>query len=165
MSVNKERPHVYLIPEDDADRELAIGFLNHYAVNDGVVAPRDPAGGWPKVLAVFKEEYIRLLHACRYAHVVMLIDFDSKDVEKRMSLFQESTPEDVKNRVFVIGPRHEPEAAQRDLKMTREQIGSALAEECRTGTFELWRGPHFEHNNAELQRLVAVIKPFVFSGG
>ena len=26
MSVNKERPHVYVLPEDDANRQLAKGF-------------------------------------------------------------------------------------------------------------------------------------------
>jgi hypothetical protein len=76
MSVNKYKPHIVLIPEDDANRQLAIGFLQHYAVNTGVMDIRAPAGGWPEVLAIFQKEYVKYLHAYSNAHVCMLVDFD-----------------------------------------------------------------------------------------
>lgn len=32
MSVNKYKPHVFVIPEDDADRQIADGFVLHPGV-------------------------------------------------------------------------------------------------------------------------------------
>jgi hypothetical protein len=162
MSVNKFRPHVFLIPEDDADRQLAIGFLGHFAVDDRVVDMRDPAGGWIKVLDVFEEEYLMKLRGSDKAHLVMLIDFDDKDIAGRRDLFEQRIPDDVKPRVFVIGSKVDPEALQRELGMTREQIGKALAEDCLKKDFELWRHAHLVHNGSELERMSQVVKPILF---
>ena len=98
----------------------------------------------------------------------MLIDFDAKEdaekVERRRALFEQGIPEDLKPRVFVVGPKDEPETAQRELKMKPEDIGLALAEDCLKGEFKMWHNPQFEHNDAERQRLVDVVKPFLFRG-
>jgi hypothetical protein len=79
MSVNKYRPHVRLLPEDDANRQLVLGFLNHEAIADTVVDVRAPAGGWHEVLDVFESEYLPQLRRHQGAHVVMLIDFDGDE--------------------------------------------------------------------------------------
>ena len=164
MSVNKFRPHVYLIPEDDADRQLAIGFLDHFAVDDRVVDIRDPAGGWIKVLEIFEDEYLKKLRGSDKAHLVMLIDFDDKDIASRRAHFEERIPDDVKSRVFVIGAKVDPEALQREFEMTRERIGTALAEDCLKNDFELWRHAHLVHNSSELERMSKTVKPILFQG-
>ncbi len=105
--VNRYRPHVWLIPEDDADRELAVGFLNHEAVADRVVGVRAPAGGWHEVLDVFESEYLPQLRRHLGAHVVMLIDFDGD--ESRRAHFEARIADDVRPRVFVIGSKDDPE--------------------------------------------------------
>lgn len=76
MSANKYKEHIYLIPEDDKDRQLAVGFLGCEAVASRVVIPLPPAGGWPKVLSLFEGVYIPILRNNQMAHVVMVIDFD-----------------------------------------------------------------------------------------
>lgn len=161
MSVNKERPHVFLIPEDDADRQLAIGFLDHYAVADRFVDLRDPAGGWSKVLDVFEEEYLRRLRGSENAHLVMLIDFDEK-IDIRRAQVEQRIPTDVRSRVFFVGPKGTPETLRRELGMSRERIGNALADDCLKKEFELWRHPHLIHNKDELQRMIEVVKPILF---
>ena len=161
MMVNYYRPHVWLIPEDDADRQLANGFMNHDAVDDNRISVRAPAGGWSKVLDVFENEYVPRLRNYRDHHVVMLIDFD--DVEGRMTQFEQRIPDDVRSRVFVIGPKDEPEDLKRELGMTFEKIGRELAQNCLEGGYDLWQHPHIRHNNAELQRLVAAVRPILFS--
>jgi hypothetical protein len=161
MMVNNCQPHIWLIPEDDADRQLAIGFRKHDAVDDRRMSIRAPAGGWSKVLDVFETEYLPRLHQYPAAHVVMLIDFDG--AEGRMTHFAQRIPEDVRPRVFVIGPKNNPEALKRELKMTFENIGRALAQNCLDGDFQLWCQPQLENNDAELERLVAVVRPILFS--
>jgi hypothetical protein len=160
MSVNKYKPHVLVIPEDDANRQLAIGFRLHHTVNARSVKIMTPAGGWHSVLEVFEEEYIPYLNAYSTAHVVLVVDFD--DNEHRWEQCQQRIPESVRSRVFVIGSRDEPETIRRDLQISLEQIGLLLAGDCHKDDFGLWRTPHFEHNSSELERLVAAVKPIVF---
>ena len=45
-AINKFRPFVSVIPEDEANRQLVNGFILHDAVADRVVQVRAPAGGW-----------------------------------------------------------------------------------------------------------------------
>src|SRR5437763_1041855 len=136
MSVNKFKPHVFLIPEDDADRQLAIGFLDHYAVADRVVDMRDPAGGWSKVLDVFEVEYLKLLRSSENAHLVMLIDFDEK-IEVRRAHVEQRIPVEVRSRVFFVGSKGTPETLRRELGMSPDRIGRALAEDCLKKELEL----------------------------
>ena len=43
-----KRKHIYLIPEDGADREIANGFKNNLGVNNNQIKVMPEAGGWPK---------------------------------------------------------------------------------------------------------------------
>jgi hypothetical protein len=160
MSVNKFKPHVWIIPEDRADEELANGFLLHYAVAERAAQVARPAGGWSKVLDVFETEYLKLLQNPN-AHVIMLIDFDEK-IEDRKTHFERRIPEGVRSRVFVIGSKGTPESLKRELGMTLERIGTALAEDCLEKDFEVWHHAHLMHNSDELQRLVDIVKPILF---
>jgi hypothetical protein len=58
MSVNKNRPHIFVLPEDDANRQLANGFfLDHSLWNRRrsfqVLAE---AGGWGRVSECFQSD-------------------------------------------------------------------------------------------------------------
>lgn len=57
MSVNKHKPHLFILPEDDANSQLAIGFVDHNNVQYNRVQIRTPAGGWKKVLEKFAVGY------------------------------------------------------------------------------------------------------------
>jgi hypothetical protein len=160
MSVNKYKPHVWVIPEDDANRQIIDGFLLHDAVAHRAVGVRGPAGGWAKVLSVFVEEYLPLLAGSPNCHVVMIVDFD--ETEDRRDHFGKSIPVEVGSRVFVIGSKDNPEKLKHELKMTFEEIGKALAEGCFQRELSLWDHLHLIHNKAELQRLVDVVRPILF---
>ena len=160
MSVNKYKSHVYVIPEDDANRQIIDGFLLHDAVADRAVLVRGPAGGWSKVLDVFVEEYLPKLNGLPNAHVIMVVDFDG--VENRKDYFEQRVPVEVRPRVFVIGSKDNPEILARELKKMFEGIGNALAEECLQDDFKLWHHDHLKHNNEELQRLREVVRPILF---
>ena len=94
--MNKYAPHVYVIPEDDADRQIADGFVLHPRVKDARIQVVPPAGGWSKVLKTFRDEYIPKLRNYPDTHVVMLIDFDDQ-VEKRKADFEQEIPADVQD--------------------------------------------------------------------
>ncbi|MFE8645632.1 hypothetical protein ACFX58_11155 [Sphingomonas sp. NCPPB 2930] len=164
MSVNRELPHVLVLPEDGADREIANGFLMSLSLRhphriDILLS----AGGWPAVRDSLAKQYIAYLRKYVYAHLVLLIDFDNK-VQQRWSQFTPHIPADVKDRVYLVGALDEPEKLRRALNwaLTREAIGKTLADECANGTGQLWQHPHMAHNANERQRLIAQVHPILF---
>ena len=160
MNVNKYKPHISVIPEDDANRQLVNGFLSHLGVTKQAAHVGTPTGGWKKVLEVFKCEYEPRLRNFQNAHVVLLIDFD-EEVDRRLQ-FEASIPDELRSRVFVIGSFDEPETLRWQLKLPFEKIGLALAEECIGNKFELWKHEYLVHNDQELQRLIQTVKPILF---
>lgn len=46
MSVNRHLPHVLVLPEDDANRQIANGFLLHHAIGNRKIQVLEEAGGW-----------------------------------------------------------------------------------------------------------------------
>ncbi len=161
MSVNKEKPHVYVIREDRRDAQIANGFARHVRKQRQIqVMPE--AGGWSEVLSTFKQEYIRLLRQNGDTNVVMLIDFDGTPEERR-ARFDSEIPEDVRPRVFLIGPLRRPEDLRQSIGKGYEDIGRSLAEECDNGSLNAWVHEHLRHNDQERLRLVEAVKPFLFA--
>lgn len=164
MSVNKHRPHLYIIPEDDDDRELANGFVNNLSVNDCQVQVLPVAGGWPSVLDKFKSEYIKHLNDYDGGHVVLLIDFDEQ-VDSRRQRFRDAIPTPLRERVFVVGVLDEPKDLKKAINYSKsyEEIGSALADDCHNNTTGMWDHDHLKHNNVERIRLIKAVKPILFT--
>jgi hypothetical protein len=161
VTMNKYKPHAYVIPEDDADRQLADGFVLHHQVKDNQIQVVPPAGGWFKVLTTFRDEYVPRLRAYQDAHVIMLIDFDDQ-VEKRRAQFEQEVPEELRTRVFVVGSKHNPETLSKAFKIRFEEIGKSLANDCAIGTAQYWDHEQLQHNDSERLRLVQTVRPFLF---
>jgi hypothetical protein len=142
MSVNKEKPHLY--------------------VDSRYVQVVDPAGGWNAVLETFNRGFLTVLRANRKAHAVLLMDFDG-DPEHRLGFCFNKIPSEVKDRVFVLGPQNTPETLRKSLARGGfEYIRAALATECDTGQLAVWSHEELIHNEAERERLAATVKPFLF---
>jgi len=94
------------------------------------------------------------------AMIVLLIDFD--DNEKRLSFVEKDIPENLRNRVFIIGIWSNPEALRRNTKKNFETIGETLANNCADNTHDLWNHDLLKHNETELERMREIIKPFLF---
>ena len=164
MSVNKFQPHVLVLPEDDANRQLANGFFldeslslrrRHFQVLEEV-------GGWTEVLDRFKSDHITEMERNPNRLVILLIDFDGK--ESRLEKARAVIPEHLNERVFVLGAWTEPEDLRKASLGSYETIGRALAKDCREETDATWDHNLLRHNATELDRLRLTVRPILFSG-
>jgi len=157
---NKYQPHIHVFAEDDANRQIANGFLLGPNLNNRAVKVLPLPGGWKKTVEEFTKEYAPEMRQLRHRMMVLLIDFD--DNENRLSYVESHIPDDLKARVFVLGVVSEPENLRTDIKKTFEEIGEALAKDCSDNTNELWGHTLLKHNKGELDRMASSVKPFLF---
>lgn len=157
MSANKHLPHVLVLPEDDADRQLANGFRLELDSNRQRQMQIDPvAGGWLAVLELFVSGYIPAMTRYPNRFIVLLVDFDRKD--DRLDYAKTKIPDHLKDRVFILGVWSKPE----DLRVQLEEIGSGLARDCRDETDTTWGHELLRHNASELARLREQVRPILF---
>jgi hypothetical protein len=158
--VNKYQEHVFVLPEDEADRELANGFALGLAPYDNRIQVLREEGGWGSVVDKFKRDHVKPMRNYDKRYMVLLLDFDRYTdwCEK----VRDSVPEDLVDRVFVLGVDPNPEALQTAELGTNEKVGMTLAEECRTGAEALWVHDLLKHNAGELKRMIPTVKQILF---
>jgi hypothetical protein len=155
------RPHVLILPEDQADLELANGFHQQIAWDrQRLLQVLDVAGGWRKVLELFQSEHLASLQKYNQRFLILLIDFDAE--EDRWNYVQRHIPTHLRERVFVIGPQNEPEDLKRAKLGSLEKIGADLAKDCREGTNTTWEHEMLRHNLQELDRMRTQLRPILF---
>ena len=162
MSVNKHLPHVFVLPEDDANRQLANGFLSDHSLfgRTRQIQVLPVVGGWREVLNNFKSDHISDMDRNAKQFMVLLIDFDGR--EGRMEEAQRFIPEHLRERVFVLGAWTNPEDLRRARLGSYETIGQALANDCREETETTWSHDLLRHNAGELNRLWEHVRPILF---
>lgn len=161
--MNKERPHILVLPEDDANRQLANGF--HRRVDwdrQRRMQVLPVAGGWNEVLSLFVSDHIRLLELWPSRFMVLLIDHDN-DPQRLMRALKK-IPNHLRDRVFVLGVLSEPEDLKPAFQLPLDEIGAELAEECRGDAGEKWGHNLLKHNASELDRLRQQLFPILFAG-
>lgn len=162
MSVNRNRPHVLVLPEDDANRQLATGFQLAVDLNRQRQMQVLPVvGGWNDVLNRFRSEHITDLVRYPDRHMVLLIDFDGR--ADRFDQVRAAIPNDLTERVFILGSWAQPEALKHANLGSYETIGLALARDCRAGTDTTWSHELLRHNASELDRLRQRVRPLLFA--
>jgi hypothetical protein len=160
MSANKYLPHVLVLPEDDANRQVANGFflaLDRSSQRQFDV--REVAGGWNEVLERFSNVYAAEMERVPVRFMVLLLDFDNR--ADRLEVAKERIPVHLRERVFILGALSEPE----DLKVelgSFETIGLGMARDCREGTDSIWRHRLLRHNTPEITRLQEQVRAFLF---
>jgi hypothetical protein len=160
--INKYKKHILVLPEDEANIQIANGFVLHPNLNDRAIQVMPPLRGWKKVVEAFTEEYApEMMGKYSDRMIVLLMDFDN-NYESRLSYVKDQIPEELKARVFVLGVLSEPENLSRDINKNFEKIGEALAKDCPDKTNELWEHNLLKHNKGELDRMASSVKPFLF---
>lgn len=148
MSVNRHLPHVFVLPEDDANRQMANGFL--LAVSSTQIQVLREAGGWASVRDQFESDHIAGMRKFGSRLMVLLVDFDGDP--SRHHKIHAAVPDDLTDRVFVLGVETEPEDLKRELG-SYESIGRAMGEKCQGGAASIWEHSLLKHNQRELARL------------
>jgi len=158
---NKYRSHLLVLPEDDANRQMANGFITNGNLNPRAIQILPVAGGWGKVFDAFRSEYISILRQYSLRRLLLLIDFDN-DLS-RLNSMKGQIPDDISERVFILGVLSEPEDLKAQLGYPGlERIGESLSNECSNNTQNIWRHALLLHNQEELNRLIKFVKPFLF---
>ena len=158
---NRYDPHVLVLPEDDANRQIANGFvldLHQSVLRRIQVLPE--ADGWTAVLDSFEANHIAQMNRFTERHMVLLIDLDGH--EDRVNLARQRIPEHLHDRVFILGVRTEPEDLKRADLGSYETIGNAMAEDCRQETDTIWGHDLLRHNAGEIERLRQCVRPILF---
>lgn len=160
---NREMEHIYVLPEDDANRQIVNGFYTHPRVNRSRMKVSPPSGGWLKVLQSFEDTQVANLRTYPQRFLVLIIDFDGDAT--RLAKAQSFIPEDLRNRVFVLGTRTNPENLRRSIRPRHsfERLGRALADDCVTDTAETWGQQELICNLVEVQRMRATVHQWLFS--
>jgi len=159
--VNRELPHVLILPEDDANRQLANGFWLKIALErQRQLYVERSVGGWNKVLDTFNDAHVAAMDRTPNRFMILLVDFDGRD--DRLGQIRARIPQRLAERVFILGALTDPEALRHDLG-SYEQIGSKLAQDCRENKNETWGHDLLRHNAGELARLRQQIVPILFN--
>jgi hypothetical protein len=161
MSVNRFQPHVLVLPEDDANSQLANGFWLFPSLLSRRMQVLPCAGGWHNVLESFVADHADQMRENTNRSIVLLIDLDGQ--EARLTEVKAKIPVDLAERVFILGALSEPEALRRDLRRSYETIGSEMAKDCRDETKEVWGHALLRHNATELERLRQHVRPILFA--
>ena len=160
MRINKYQKHLLVLPEDDPNRQIANGFLRDPNLNANAIQVLPSAGGWTKVVEKFTKDHAPAMRKFSNRMIVLLIDFDRR--KDRFSHVESKIPDDLKERVFVLGVLSEPEDLRRDSQKTFENIGKSLAQDCSENKHELWGHDLLKHNKTELERMISSVKPYLF---
>ena len=162
MSVNRNLPHIFVLPEDDANRQLVNGFVLELTRNVRQIQALPEAGGWLKALGRFdnpRDSHLTSLRKYPNSFLVVMIDGDGE--EARFDEARRKIPADLSDRIFILGVWTEPEALKKDLG-SYEKIGRALAQDCREGTARTWGHALLRHNETEVARLRERVRPILF---
>ncbi|MDD5272645.1 MAG: hypothetical protein PHU14_08005 [Methylovulum sp.] len=154
--MNREKPHVLILPEDDANRNIVNGFLEHFSIDFDAIHVLKPAGGWKIAADMFGDTVAARLRTYPLGIAILLIDFDEKDGNlTNVGYARKRIPKDLQSGMFILGVYSQPEDLKSDLKRSFRLIGEQLAKDCYDNTNTLWQHPLLSHNQAELQRMVA----------
>jgi hypothetical protein len=150
-----------VLPEDDANRQLANGFL--LGLDWSVlrkIQVLEEVGGWNEVLDRFESDHIAEMDRFTNRFLVLLIDFDGN--AERLNDATNRIPVRLTERVFILGAWSEPEDLKAAGLGSYEQIGSAMAQDCHEETDTTWNHDLLRHNASELARLRERVRPILF---
>lgn len=161
MSVNRNRPHILVLPEDDANRQIANGFLLYPPLFNRRIQVLEEAGGWTQVLDRFNSDHSTPMDRWSDRLMVLLIDFDGR--AGRLEEARSRLPPRFNERVFILGALSKPEALRQAGLGSYEEIGFAMARDCHEGTSTMWGHKLLCHNATELGRLTKRASQILFS--
>lgn len=161
MSANKYTQHLIVIPEDQAVRDMVNGFSTLLEINERQFYVYDLARGWERgkeTLLKLSKGYMREYPS---SYALLIVDFDRN--AHRGSEIKNQIPEEVRDRVFVVGVLNEPVNLKNSTGMKFEQLGLQIAEGCKDSNIDFWeRQELLAHNVDEIRRLSKAVRNLFF---
>lgn len=159
--VNRYKPHVCILPEDEATSQIANGFALRVK-DERVIKIEHFARGWTDVEAQMLELYTPLMLQFPEIRLVLLIDFDFNS--SRLERIRSNIPDELQKRVFVFGAFSEAEDLKRQNGAKNlEAIGKTLAQECQSKSYTLWNHELLQHLETELLHAQSELRPLLFT--
>ncbi len=72
MSTNKYKAHILVLPEDDANRQIANGFVLHPNLNERAIQILPAAGGWTKIMHAFRTVHAHQMKQYHERRIVLI---------------------------------------------------------------------------------------------
>lgn len=120
MSANNYKPHLKVLCEDKINQDMMRGFaMGVFNASQHIDIIQDVAGGCHKAKILLENIWVDKLLKYPTMFLLIIIDFD-KDIS-RITYMRENLPEELKDRVFILGCFDEPEKFK---QYAREKIGS-----------------------------------------
>jgi hypothetical protein len=161
MSVNKYAPHLVILPEDDANRQIVNGFILDLSINHQIIQVLPPAKGWKKLLDKFNQKYIPGMRQYNHRRLALVMDFDQDS--NRIDHVRDSIPADLLHRTVILGVWSEPEKLKQATAWSYEKIGRNLVCYCPPAADSLWHHKLLSHNIKELNRIGQDLNSFLFN--
>jgi hypothetical protein len=159
--VNRYLPHIYVLPEDGANHDLANGFLLDPSLSVRQIQVLAGVGGWVQVLDCLCSDHVVGMDRFPDRFMVLLIDCDGD--EGRPQKARARIPEHLADRIFILGSLSDPEDLRKAGLGSYEAIGLSMAQDCRENTSMIWGSNLLRHNASELERLREHVWPILFS--
>jgi hypothetical protein len=137
------------------------GFSTLLEINERQFYVYDLARGWERgkeTLLKLSKGYMREYPS---SYALLIVDFDRN--AHRGSEIKNQIPEEVRDRVFVVGVLNEPENLKNSTGMKFEQLGLQIAEGCKDSNIDFWeRQELLAHNVDEIRRLSKAVRNLFF---
>ena len=87
MSCNVYQPHLLILPEDEANKDIANGFQQSFSVNERSLQILPYARGFSDVLRQFETSQAPGLRRFPPRRILLLVDFDDRGVSNAVRVF------------------------------------------------------------------------------
>ncbi len=160
MSVNKYAPHVVVLPEDDANRQIVNGFLLNPSLNIRAIQVLPSAGGWTKVRDSFANVHLHEMERLDNRFMILLVDFDNQD--SRLKEVAKAIPSILADRVLIVGALSEPEDLKKAGLGNFEKIGKDISDDCLIQSGKIWGHELLRHTITEICRMGPTVRSILF---
>ncbi len=75
---------------------------------------------------------------------------------------QAAIPDELRDRVFIVGAWTTPEKLRTRLGISYESIGKEIARDCMEDRYDTWQHELLRHNLGEIKRMQEGVRPILF---
>lgn len=161
MSVNRERPYLIVLFEDNAYKDLFLGFEFSFHKQ---IQQKPVLQGFDDVLFQLTNSNsttLKELNKYPNAYILAITDADmDSHQESNIDTLKKSIKGIYRNRIFVLGSKYEAENIKKEIigQGKWRRLAKELESSCQNDSCELWHNDMLKHNLDEIVRLRQVFE-------